>query len=48
MAIGKNTVIILSLLLVSQCLSYAWTRTHSKSTHILNKRSELDQAKVNL
>lgn len=41
MAIGKNTVIILSIFLISKFITFAWSNSHSNNIHSLYKRDEL-------
>lgn len=40
MSIGKSTVVILSILLISKCITYAWSNTHDISSNRLSKRDQ--------
>lgn len=40
MPIGKSTIVILSILLISKCITYAWSNTHDISFHRLAKRDQ--------
>lgn len=43
MSIGRNTVLILSILLISKCITYSWSKTHRiSSVHNLVKRGEFE------
>ncbi|KAL7329831.1 hypothetical protein PS15p_204856 [Mucor circinelloides] len=40
MAIARNTILLLSALLISKCITLAWQNTHSGSIHSFYKRSD--------
>ncbi|KAI8637286.1 Sodium/calcium exchanger protein-domain-containing protein [Parasitella parasitica] len=40
MAIGKTTVVVFSILLVTKFITFAWTNSHSKNLHSVYKRDE--------
>ncbi|KAI7891391.1 Sodium/calcium exchanger protein-domain-containing protein [Mucor mucedo] len=40
MSIGKSTVAILSILLISKCITYAWSNAHDISSHTLVRRDQ--------
>lgn len=40
MAIARRTILLLSVLLISKCITVAWSNMHSNSIHALHKRSD--------
>ncbi|KAL0144077.1 Sodium/calcium exchanger protein-domain-containing protein [Mucor lusitanicus] len=40
MAIARHTILLLSVLLISKCITVAWSNTHTGSIHALHKRSD--------
>ncbi|GAA5817259.1 hypothetical protein MFLAVUS_010802 [Mucor flavus] len=42
MGLGKNTVVILAILLISKSITNAWSNVHDISSHKLAKRNEYD------